>query len=304
MFGPASDRSSNEPIYVLMVNDGEFGRMALNWFAVASARRIPGLESGAVRSGLLYGIDHGIVRKATSSGIPALAMQEYAAPKPRQGYPGPGVKRWVWPLVADLLSAGYSVAFMDADALLLQPLEGLLRDTEPQPIDISYSFDKEQRKWAVRVRNRTSGDFRDRKTLEVFPPQVYSDADVLAQHEMLSNVVPDHSPLNTGVVFFRAGCRALMLAETFLNLVEVQPNGQFWFNHLLKSPSLAAVRVGMFSRKHAASTGKDWRQDVCMTDPTAGPQIPSQLAVIHFQVGHKRKASLMRECGLWELADP
>ena len=192
-FGPASERSDDEPIYVLMVNDGEFGQMALNWFAMASARGIPGLVSGAVRSGLIYGIDDDIVRKATSRGIQAFPMDEYDAHLHHQGSVGSGVKRWVWPLMVDLLSAGYSVVFMDADALLLQPLDMHLRDSEPHPIDVGYFYNETGQQWQNRDQHRSSVDF---------PPQVYAEADVLAQHEMQSSNVPDHGPLNTGVVFF------------------------------------------------------------------------------------------------------
>ena len=293
-FGPASERSDDEPIYVLMVNDGEFGQMALNWFAMASARGIPGLVSGAVRSGLIYGIDDEIVRKATSRGIPAFPMDEYDAHLHHQGSVGSGVKRWVWPLMVDLLSAGYSVVFMDADALLLQPLDKHLRDSEPHPIDVGYFYNEAKQQWQDRDQHRSSVDI---------PPQVYAEADVLAQHEMQSSKLPDHGPLNTGVVFFRAGCRALMLAETFLflNVLEMQTNGQYWFNHILKSPRLAAVQVGMFSRKHVTSVdfSADGNRLVHGCQHASG--LPDQLVVAHFQVGHKIKRSIMKDCGLWSI---
>ena len=275
-----------------MVNDGEFGQMALNWFAMASARGIPGLVSGAVRSGLIYGIDDEIVRKATGRGIPAFPMDEYDAHLHHQGSVGSGVKRWVWPLMVDLLSAGYSVVFMDADALLLQPLDMHLRDSEPHPIDVGYFYNETGQQWQNRDQHRSGVDF---------PPQVYAEADVLAQHEMQSSNVPDHGPLNTGVVFFRAGCRALMLAETFLNVLEMQTNGQYWFNHILKSPRLAAVQVGMFSRKHVTSVdfSADGNRLVHGCQHASG--LPDQLVVAHFQVGHKVKRLTMQDCGLWSI---
>ena len=103
-FGPASERSKDDPVHVIMADDGWYGDMALNWFAVASDRGIPGLVSGAVRSGLLFGIDDEIVRKATRSGIPAFTMREYDAriPAALQGKRWLGVKRWAWALQADL----------------------------------------------------------------------------------------------------------------------------------------------------------------------------------------------------------
>ena len=88
-----------------------------------------------------------------------------------------------------------------------------------------------------------------------------------------------------------------MLAETFLNMLEIQPNDQYWFNHILKSPRLAAVQIGMFSRGHVTSITYSAKSLGCHA-----PQLPDDLAVAHFQVGHKVKGSLMMACGLWALA--
>ena len=140
------------------------------------------------------------------------------------------------------------------------------------------------------------------------PPQVYGQADVLAQHaKEMNERVPDHGPLNTGVVFLRAGCRAVMLAETLLNLVGVQADDQYWFNHVLKSPHLAAVRVSIFSREHVASmsyTREGMRFDCHVAhvgEPVHDPVLPDSLTAVHMQVGHTNKQAAMESCGLWLL---